>query len=61
MANGDGPRDRKPHTGPAGTNTPAATIFAGNIMALVAVALLFGNDEDGAESPEPDPDPSLPS
>ncbi len=44
----DEPRE-KPHGTwmRAGTDSSAATVFAGNIMALVAVALLFDDDEDG--------------
>ena len=49
MAKGDEPREKQQHRGPAGTSTPAATTFAGNIMAMVAVALLF-DDEDRTES-----------
>ena len=46
MAKSDEPRDKRQHWSPAGTSTPAATVFAGNIMMLVAVALLFDADED---------------
>ncbi len=48
MAKDDEPREK--HWNPAGFRTPAATTFAANIMAMVAVALLFDDDEDRAES-----------
>jgi hypothetical protein len=49
MVKGDEPRGKQQHWSPAGTRPPAATTFAGNIMAMVAVALLF-DDGDRTES-----------
>lgn len=46
MAKGDEPRDKHQHWNPARAGTPASTTFAGNIMAMVAMALLF--DDGGA-------------
>ena len=53
MAKGDEPRQKQQHWSPAGTSAPAATTFAGNIMAIVAVMLLF-DDEDHTESEDQD-------
>ncbi len=49
MAKNDEPREKRQHRRPADTSTPAATTFAGSIIAMVAVALLF-DDEDRTES-----------
>jgi hypothetical protein len=48
MAKGDEPRAKRHRHPPGGT--PPATTFAGNMMVLVALALLFDEDEDRAES-----------
>ena len=53
MAKGDEPREKRQHWSPAGTSTPAATTFAGSIMAMLAVALLF-DDEDRTECGDED-------
>ena len=53
MAKGEEPREKQRHWSPAGTSKSTATTFAGNIMAMVAVALLF-DDEDHSEPEEPD-------
>jgi preprotein translocase subunit SecD len=50
MAKGDEPEEAHQHRHAAGASSTAATIFAGNIMVLIAVALLFNDDEDCAES-----------
>lgn len=52
MAKGDEPREKHQRWSPGGTSTPAATTFAGNIMALIAMALLFDDDEEPADSTE---------
>jgi hypothetical protein len=49
MANSDEPKEKRQRWSRAGTSPPAATIFAGNIMVLVAVALLFDDQEHHAE------------
>jgi hypothetical protein len=51
MAKGDDPRERQ-HYGKAG-GTPAATIYTGTIMTLIAVAMLFADDEDDKDQETP--------
>ena len=53
MTKDDEPREKRQRWGAADT-TSAATAFAGNIMALVALTLLFDADEDRAESADQD-------
>ena len=53
MAKGEEPREKQRRRSPEGTGAPAATTFAGNIMAMVAVALLF-DDEERTESGDED-------
>jgi hypothetical protein len=50
MAKGDESRGKHQQRSPAGARPPVATTFAGNIMALIAAALLFDDDEERGES-----------